>query len=508
MKISFDALALAPAVVPMVGALLVLVVDVVFPKRARLPWALAVLVMLGALAALVASRLDGDHERTLCDSVGACFWQADHTAAGLQGLALATAAVVSMLALAERVDDAPGVKGHPSVRAMLLLSATAGCVGVVAARDLGSWLVLIELATIPSVVLVALRGGREAAHGALTLLVTALVSFAVLALGAAVWFAATGTASMTGNQVLDAFADPSRKPLVVLAMMLVLAGVGFKLSLAPFHAWTPEAFDGSGAWVAAFLATTSKVGALGGMLVVLRAAAGLGSSALTALAVVSALSMTLGNVMAWRQQRAARFMAWSTVAQAGWVVLPMTVVARGSVSAAAAYLALYTIGTLAVFVVLAALEDARGRGQDVSLRDLRGLFRARPMMAATLALGMLALAGLPPSIVGVVAKIIALKPVIAGGVWWLVVVALVNAVLGVAVYLRWVAAMFAPAAEGPTASDDTVGAHGDVAGASAVVDADTTTVPRPARIYGVLAAVACLAIVTTSLAPNLLLALF
>lgn len=506
MKISFDALALAPAVVPMVGALLVLVADVVFPRRARLPWYLALVALLGGIAALVRSALTGGHERSLCDAAGACSWQADHTAAGLQGLALASAAVVVLLARAERVDEAPDAKGHPAVRAMMALSATAGCVGVVAARDLGSWLVLIELATIPSVVLVALRGGREAAHGALTLLVTALVSFAVLALGAAVWFAATGTASMTGDQVLDAFSDPSRKPLVVLAMMLVIAGVGFKLSLAPFHAWTPEAFAGSGAWVAAFLATTSKVGALGGMLVVLRAASSLGSSALTALAVVSAASMTLGNLMAWRQQRVSRLMAWSTVAQAGWVVLPMTVVAGGSVSAAAAYVALYTIGTLAVFVVLAALEDARGRDDETTIRDLRGLFRGRPMMAATLAVGMLALAGLPPSIIGVVAKIIALKPIVAGGEWWLVAVALVNAVLGVAVYLRWVAAMFAPADGEGVAPDDGVPADG--AGASATVEVDLAPLPRPARVYGVLAALVSLAIVTTSLAPNLLLALF
>lgn len=507
MKISFDALALAPAVVPMVGALLVLLVDVVLPGRARLPWVLAVLACLGGLGALIVGAVTGPHGTSLCDASGGCYWQADQTGVGLQGLALASAAVVAVLALAEKTSDVPGTKGHPAVRAMLVLAATAGCVGVVAARDLGSWLVLIELATIPSVALVALRGGRQAAHGALTLLVTALVSFAVLALGAAVWFAATGTASMTGDQVLDAFADPARKPLVVLAMMLVIAGVGFKLSLAPFHAWTPEAFEGSGSWVAAFLATTSKVGALGGMLVVLRAASSLGSSALTALAVVAALSMTVGNVMAWRQDGALRFMAWSTVAQAGWVVLPMTVVAGGSVTAAAAYLALYTIGTLAVFVVLAALEDARSREHETTIGDLRGLFRTRPMMAATLALGLLALAGLPPSIIGVVAKIVALKPVVAGGVWWLVVIALLNAVLGVAVYLRWIAAMFAPVAT-PAPENDDVSEEAAAVAALSGNEPELTPLPRPKKVYGVLAALVSLAVVTTSLAPNVLLALF
>lgn len=507
MKISFDAVALAPALVPMAAALVVLVVDVVLPRRARLPWALALLATLGGFAALVAVRLRGTSASTLCArGTDTCFWQLDHVGAGLQGLALLSAAVVSLLALAEKPGALGVDRGRAAVRAMLLLSATAGCIGVVAARDLGSWLVLIELATLPSVALVALRGGRAAAHGALTLLVTALVSFAVLALGAAVWFAATGTASMTGNEVLRAFADPQRKPLVVVAMMLVLAGIGFKLSLAPFHAWTPEAFAGSGAWVAAFLATTSKVGALGAMLVVLRAASALGSPALTALAVVAALSMTVGNVMALRQRTVLRLLAWSAVAQAGWVVLPMAAVSGGSVTAAAAYLALYTLGTLAVFAVVAALEDARHgtsrAGTEVSLDDLRGLFRERPALAGALSLGLLALAGLPPSIIGVVAKIVALKPAIAGGLWWLVGIAVLNAVLGVAVYARWVLAMFRPDAAGAQAEGP--GARGTVES----VDARAGAAVAPARPYAVVAVVLAAVIVVLSLAPQLLLAAF
>ena len=105
MKISFDALALAPAVVPMVGALLVLLVDVVLPGRARLPWVLAVLACLGGLGALIVGAVTGGHGTSLCDASGGCYWQADQTGVGLQGLALASAAVVAVLALAEKTDE-------------------------------------------------------------------------------------------------------------------------------------------------------------------------------------------------------------------------------------------------------------------------------------------------------------------------------------------------------------------------------------------------------------------
>lgn len=505
MTLSVDSLALAPAAVPMIAALLVLLLDVVAPRRALLPWCVAGLGLAGALVPIGMMTVSGHEPATLCARASGCMWRSDHVGLGLQGLALLTALVTVFLAALERRRGSD--TGRAAPRAMLLLSATAGCVGVVAARDLASWLVLIELATLPSVALVALRGGRAALHGALTLLVTALVSFAVLALGAATWFAATGSVMITGDTVLAAYSDPARKPLLVIAMMLILAGVGFKLSLAPFHAWTPEAFAGSGSWVAAFLATTAKVGALGGMLVVLRAATALGSSALVPLAIVAALSMTVGNVMALRQNNALRLMAWSTVAQAGWVVLPMTAVAVGSVTAASAYLALYALGTMAVFVVLAGLEDVgRREGHDVqglprglAFEDVRGLFRTHPLLALTMTLGLLALAGLPPSIIGVVAKVLALRPAVSGGLWWLVVIAAINAVLGVAVYLRWIAGMFTSAQESTIESRNSDGGQGAVR---------FEALPPARRAYGVLAALLSLVVVVSSLAPQALLSLF
>lgn len=492
MTISMNFVTLAPALAPMLAALVALVADVLVPRRPILGWVVAGLGLIAGMVAAGWLAVTGPSEpRTLCQQGGVCFWQVDRAGITLQLVALATAFVVVVLAALER--HTAQRREQALARAVMVLTATAGCVGVVAARDLGSWLVLLELATIPGVVLAALTGGARALHGALTLLATMLLSFAVLALGAALWFAATGSFLMTGDAFLAATADADRHPLLVVAVMLLLAGVGFKLSLAPFHAWTPETFAGSGSWVAAFLATTSKVGALGAMLVLLRAASSLGSSALVPVGIAALISMTLGNIMALRSEGMLRFMAWSTVSQAGWVVMPLTVVSGGSVAAAASYLTLYAVGTIAVFVVMAALEsaDARaplpsGRAHDVPLSSMRGLFRSHPLLAGTMALGLLSLAGLPPSIVGVVAKIVALKPVVFGGVWWLVIPALVNATLGVAVYLRWIMTMMRPTQD---VREDAI-------------------LPKTPRIYLVVAGLLACALVVTSLAPSLLLSAF
>lgn len=489
MNITVNTLTLAPALVPMVAAVVALIADVLAPKRVLVPWLIAALGLLGGGAGLALQYVEGERApRTLCLTAGECYWRTDRPGMSLQAVALLSAVVVVALAAPEKhtVERAQ----HSLTRAVMILSATAGCVGVVAAHDVASWLVMLELATLPGVVLAALTSGRKAVHGALTLLATALLSFAVLALGVALWFAATGSPVLNADAFVQAHNNPAHRPLLVVAMMLMLAGVAFKLSLAPFHSWTPETFAGSGAWVSAFLGTTSKVGALGAMLVLLRAASAMGSSVLIPLGLAAVLSMTVGNVMALRSDGVLRFLAWSTVSQAGWVVIPMTVVSVGSVAAASSYLALYAIGTLAVFVVVAAFESADARApmpsgpvRDVPITALAGMFRSHPLMAGTMALGLLSLAGLPPSVVGVVAKVIALKPAVAGGVWWVVILAVVNAMLGVAVYLRWIIAMMRPA--------------------QAMDQADV--LPKTPRIYLVLAAFMSLVIIVLSVAPHLLL---
>ena len=491
--VAIDWLALGPVLAPAAGAVLVLVVDALAPRLGRLHFVVALLALLAGAALSVPGTLqpaDGP-VRTLCLPApeGACLYEAGPAASALQLVALVAAAVVLLLAWPGASPETLRLRGGPAVEACLVLTASAGAAGVAAAHDLGSWLVCLELATLPVIALVALRGTAAAGRGALALLTTSLVSFAMVVLGAALWVLATGQAVFAGGAVASALADAQRRPVLVLSVLLLLAGLGFKLSLVPFHAWTPQAYAGGSEPVAAFLAATSKVAALAALLVVLGPLVAAQGPVLVAIGIVAALSMTVGNVLALVQDDLVRLLAWSTVAQAGWVVLPLSAASDLSVAASSGYLAAYVLATLTAFAVVHVVSTApaaRGVGPDRrTLAAYTGLLRSHPLLGGALGLALLSLAGLPPGIIGMVAKVLALRPVVDAGQWALAAVALVNAVVGVAVYLRWFAVTLRDPDRGPTA---------------AVV----RRVPRSA-VAGL--AVATLLLAATSLMPQLLLGL-
>jgi NADH-quinone oxidoreductase subunit N len=491
--VSVNAGVLLPILAPAIGAAVVLVVDVAAQRLRRTHYLIALVsLVVGAVATFAGlGTAAGDVRQTLClPGGGQCMYAADAVASGLQLAALLAAGVTLLLSWP---DDKKQSSGSTAVIVSLVLAATAGATAVAGARDLGSWLVALELATLPTVALVALRGARSAISGAIALLTTALVSFGLLALAAALWFTATGSGFLTPEAALTVIDDPTRRPILVLAVALVVAGIGFKLSLVPFHAWTPEAYDGAPLPIAAFLAGVSKIAALAALLIVIRAIAPLGAPALTTIAIVAAASMTLGNIMALRQDGVVRLLAWSTVAQAGWVVMPLATVSSAAVFASGAYLLAYVLATLLAFAVVAALVQTRGAARARDLSGYHGLVHDHPVLAAALGLALLSLAGLPPGVLGLVAKVTALRPVVAGELWLMAVIAAVNAVLGVAVYLRWLRVVMAT----PDASAE--------AGTDSSVARVRVVQAHPATLVAV--GLAAVALVVTSINPQLILGL-
>lgn len=490
--VSFDWLVLGPVVVPALGAVVVLVADVLAPRLVRVHATLGVLALAAGLALAVpgALRAGDDPLRTLCLPApdGACLFEAGPLASALQLGALGSALVVLLLSW-PGTDPREHLRGGPAVLVSLVLAATAGAAGVAAAHDLGSWLVCLELATLPAIALVALRGDVHAGRGALALLTTSLVSFAMVVLGAALWLVSTGEAVFAPGAAADALAHPQRRVVLLLAALLLLAGLGFKLSLAPFHVWTPQAYAGSTEPVAAFLAATSKVAALAALLVLVKALVGAGAPVIVAFGLLAAVSMTLGNVVALVQDDPVRLLAWSTVAQAGWVVLPLSALDGKAAAASGGYLLAYVVATQVAFVVVHVVTSTPRLGGAVdhgrTLTAYTGLLRAHPLLGGALGLALLSLAGLPPGVVGLIAKVLALRPVVGQGQWVLAVVAVLNAVIGVAVYLRWFAVLLRDPQEGP---------------AQPVL----RSIPRPALAALVLSG---LALVATSVMPQLLLGL-
>jgi NADH-quinone oxidoreductase subunit N len=498
--VSVNAGMLLPVLAPAVGAAVVLVTDVAVQHLRRTHYVIALAALIVGAVATVSGlglgRVAGEAHRTLClPGGGECMYVADSVSSTLQLAALLAAGVTLLLSWPDDKLESPG---STAVIVSLVLAATSGATAVAGARDLGSWLVALELATLPTVALVALRGARSAISGAIALLTTALVSFGLLALSAALWFTATGSAFLTPVTALAVIVDPAMRPILVLAVVVAIAGIGFKLSLVPFHAWTPESYDGAPLPIAAFLAGVSKIAALAALLVMIRAIAPLGARPLAAIAIVAAVSMTLGNIMALRQDGVVRLLAWSTVAQAGWVVLPLAALSSSAVHASGAYLLAYVLATLLVFAVVAALVQIRGAARARDLTEYRGLLRDHPALASALALALLSLAGLPPGVLGLVAKVVALRPVVASELWLLAVIAAANAVLGVAVYLRWLLKVISTSDVSALVSSPTTPA-GAAALAAPVVRA------HPATLVAV--GVTAVALVMTSLSPELLVGL-
>ncbi|QFQ30922.2 hypothetical protein EEW87_012230 [Janibacter melonis] len=495
MSVEISWLPLLPVLGPALAAVLVLVVDLVLPGRRGPLGAAAGLGLLVGVVGAVVGRL-ADDARSLCLPPGTstagstCLVDVSPAGSTLQAVTLLAAGAALALLLAARGAGDPNDDASDDVAVVAgVLAGAAGAAVTLGARDLGSWLVGLELATLPFVAVLALRSVRARGSAALDLLVTAVLSFALAALGAGLWVVSTGTLLLDGTTTdgtaLGALAEPQRAALTAASVLLVLAA-GFKLALVPVHLWAPLSYERGGPAVATALAGVSVTGGLGAILVVVEAVgrADLPGPRL-ALGVLAAVSLVLGAVMAWRQDDLLRLVAWSGVTQGGWVAAAASV---GGSAPAAGYLAVYVVAVVAVLAAVAATGTR--------LVDHTGLLRRDPLVGLSLAAGLLALAGLPPALVGLLAKVVVLDAVVTAGSWWLAGAAVVGAVVALAVYLRWLAVALRPV---PTALVQPDGPEDDLS------DDAVEVVTGRRGAAPVVALVAAALVVVTSLAPALLL---
>jgi NADH-quinone oxidoreductase subunit N len=343
---------------------------------------------------------------------------------------------------------------------VLLLAATSGALALAGARDVATLVVALETASLPVVGLVALRRDAQGAQAGVTLLLTAVGSLGLTLLGVSLVYLATGTLHL--ESIATVLAEPGLDGGVVavaaLGTLLAVGGIAFKLSAVPFHLWTPDTYAGAPLPVAAFLATVSKTAGLAAVVVLL----GLGVPTLAGawapiLGVVAAVTMTVGNVVALRQRVAVRLLAWSTVAQAGWVLVPLAAAGGGAaeeirdaIAASLGYLLAYAVASLAAFAVVVLLARHHPAGEEHTLDAYRGLARTEPVASAALGLALACLAGLPPGVMGLVAKVIAVRPLVDAGQWVFALVAAVNVAIGLAYYVRWAGLLVArPGAQQP-----------------------------------------------------------
>ncbi|MFD0468195.1 NADH-quinone oxidoreductase subunit N [Nonomuraea thailandensis] len=230
-----------------------------------------------------------------------------------------------------------------------------------------------------------------------------------------------------------------------MGVVLVAAGFVFKIAAVPFHSWAADVYQGAPIPVAALLSVISKAAGFAGLILVLVSALyGQAGTWAPIVAIVSALTMTAGNLLAMRQRSAVRLLAWSSVAQSGYILAPLAVAATtpGAVGTSTAYLVIYAAMNLGAFAVVMLVSRTTARNE---LDDYRGLALRRPAAGITLAFCLVCLAGLPPGLAGLFAKVFVFREIVAGGSGWLAVVMAVNTVIGLYYYAVWTARLFTPA---------------------------------------------------------------
>ncbi|WAP57543.1 NADH-quinone oxidoreductase subunit N [Streptomyces sp. S465] len=456
---SVDWLAVAPPTIAALAALAVLVADLFLPERRKplLGWVAIAGLALAALSLL--PLLDGERS-TFCLTTGAhaCSYTADTFALVIQFLVLGGALLTALLSFSA-CDD---LKLPAGEFWFLLLSSAAGAALLPASRDLATLVIALEVASLPAFALVGLRrGDRLSSEAALKFFLSSVTATAVMLLGVSFVYAATGSLHLSRIAAALTHVDPRLDTLAQTGVVLTLVGFAFKTAAVPFHFWVPDTYVGAPVPVAAYLSVVGKaVGFSGLILVTVLAFPSYADVWGPAVAVLAALTMTAGNAAALRQRperafSAVRLLAWSSVAQAGYLLVPIAAAgyadsagdASRAIGSTVAYALMYAAVNLGAFAVAALVARSSPANR---LTDYRGLYAARPAAALALGFFLLCLAGLPPGVIGLFAKVTVFSAAVDAGLGWLAVVMALNVVVALYYYLQWTAVLFrapAPAAQ-------------------------------------------------------------
>lgn len=420
-----EPLALLPELVLLLGAVVVLLLGSFLPRRRQ--WVgrvLTAVVLLGSLGLTVAGLASSSPRMIYGDTY------ALDGPTTIARLVVPSAALLLLLLGGDELH----AWARESETYVLTLLVSLGAIVLAGASDLSLLVVAFLLASVPLYGVIGLTREPRATEAALkTYLLGAFLGVAML-LGATLLF---GVAA--GTTYADLFVVLRQAPFAAVAvgLVLVLAGLLFKAGAVPGHFWVPDASQGASPYAAALLTTLPKVG---GILAAYRLVAAMPDTVVDAsllLAVLAAATMTLGNLAAFGQDDARRLLGWSTVSQAGYLLMAVAVAGRTELAlpALGLYLAAYAVTNLGAFAVTAAVPGLS------TLVSYRGLAYRQPLLAGALLVTLLGLVGTPPTAV-FAGKLTVFTAAWDGGFAWLVVVAAVNSVASLFYYLRWLAPVF------------------------------------------------------------------
>ncbi|MDD7405247.1 MAG: NADH-quinone oxidoreductase subunit N [Bacteroidales bacterium] len=323
----------------------------------------------------------------------------------------------------------------------LLLVTLLGMYFMVSARHFLLFIIGLEMASLPIAALVAFDKRRYESHeAAAKYLFTAIFSSAVLLMGLSFVYALSGSLYFD-DIAYCVIGDTSA--LLIVALAFVIAGIGFKLSLVPFHLWTADVYQGAPTSVTSYLSVISKGAAAFSFLVVLSQAFGAVYSQVWEwmLYALIILTITIGNLFAIRQTNLKRFLAFSSISQAGYIVLGVIACSALGMTSLMFYVLVYIFSNLAAFGVIQAIENNCGK---VNIDDYNGLYKTNPMLSVAMMLAMFSLAGIPP-FAGFFSKFFIFTSALQAGtvsMYVLVLIALINTIVSLYYYLLVVKAMF------------------------------------------------------------------
>jgi NADH-quinone oxidoreductase subunit N len=436
--------ALVPELVLLGAAVLGLLAGSWLPRGRQ--WPVALLAVAACLAGLVATALAWARpSETVFGS-----YAIDPTTNATRVIVL----VALLLAAGASVDTAAGNRRETEYWVLLLLGAL-GAVLMAGATDLLLLFAAFLLASIPLYALVGWARSAPATEAAMKYYLSGAFAGVTMVTGVTLLYAAgraTAYGPLRENLTVAAAGGRSMPALAAVGLVAVLAGLAFKAGAAPAHFWVPDVSDGAPAPVAGIVTTLPKIGALVAVFRLLPAAIPAAAVAWPLLvAILAAVSMTLGNLAAFFQTSVQRLLGYSAVSQVGYVLMAVAVAGRTAQAGPALllYLGAYALTNLGAFAVAAAVTTPDGAARTID--DFRGLARRHPALAAALVVCLLGLVGTPPTAV-FLGKLAVFTAAVDGGMAWLTVLALVNTVASLFYYLRWIAPVFAPDPEADAAA--------------------------------------------------------
>jgi proton-translocating NADH-quinone oxidoreductase chain N len=418
---------LAPVIALTIGAVVAVMLALLLPRHRQGlvgAWAAGSHLAAAALAAVV--WLDRGFERVMSGTLV------------VDGLSLTLAGVLGVGGAICIVLARPTVAGTDREGEFYAVMTAASLAALVLGTTADAALLAIALGflSLASFILTAyLRRSAAANEASIKYYIYGTVAGACMAYGLSWWFGVSGTTAFTG--IGEALPD-APTGIMVASTALVLVGLGYKAALVPFHFWTPDVYEGSPVPVAAYLSVLPKIAGLVALARVLPMVLPDGAAGWpTVMAVIAAVTMTVGNVAALPQRNVVRLLAYSSIAQSGYLAMAVAALDRSDLALPALlfYAIAYAVSNLAAFAVVMAVQRERG---SVELTAFTGLGRTHPWWTAVLAVSLLSLFGLPP-LAGFVGKLEVFRASIDAGQTWLAVIAIANTVISLYYYVRVIA---------------------------------------------------------------------